>query len=636
MVSRAFSVLMAVALAATLAVKFFHSCRYGMTGQYLSWILADVAVLLGIEAILAMGCFLWPRRATVRVATIVATVACVWSMINAGWLIRTGTQVFPQAIMPLVHDPLNVSLILAVNLIKNPIGAILLLVPGAMALSFVGLALARPILPHYRTGRFLGRISATVLLAIVAVPARGAIIRRMPSQPAASELTQNSQIKAIARLVMPNICVGKQDFLKADRTLPTPEQVRVTAGPQDHRTNVVIVVFEGLAYRHTSLADPDQGTTPFLRTLARDGVEFSAMRSVVTHTSKAIFAILTGRYPSASQDAVETIPAPNGYGSLATILARQRGYRTAFFQSAKGSFESRPSLVHNLGLEGFYAREHVNDPNTHLGYLSADEFAMLRPVREWLTADRRPFLLIALCSATHDPYEVPLWFGERAKEPLERYRQTVAYTDAFLAALYGELAGLGLAENTFFCAIGDHGEAFGEHNRLGHDLIGYDEALRVPWVMRGPSPLIPGTRIAQPVSSIDVTPTLLALLGFQTQAEGFDGLNALGPIPSDRKAYFSCWANDGPAGFVSGSLKYLYHGSSDGVTVYDLSADPGEWAPVELVADQARAVAFEVLSWRKSTLFRPDQQPKGKTVVFETWLCKWAGRDATAKYLGLY
>jgi glucan phosphoethanolaminetransferase (alkaline phosphatase superfamily) len=632
LVSRAFSVLMAGALAGTLAAKFFHSWRYGMTAQYLSWVMADIAVLLGIEAVLALACFLWPRRGVVRGATIVATMACSWSVINAGWLIRTGTQVFPQAILPLIHDPLNISLLVAVNLIKNPFACVALVVPSLLALGFVGLALARPKLPHYRTLPFLGRIAGTLLLASLAVPARGAMIRRIPSKPGLSELQYNSQLRAVTSLVVPSAGLREEDFLKAGRELPTPDQVRLTQGAQARPLNVVMVIFEGIGYEHTSLAEPYQDRTPFLRTLAKQGVEFAAMRSTVTHTTKAMFALLMGRCPSASQDTAEVIPSRNGYASLATILSQQRGYRTALFTSAKGSFESGPSLVRNLGFDCFWARECLNDPSADLGYLASDEFTLLRPIREWLTADSRPFLLTIMCSVSHDPYEVPSWYSRPAKEPLDRYRQTVAYTDTFLAALDKELASLGLTGNTIFCAVSDHGEAFGEHGRRGHDLIGFEEALHVPWVMRGPSPIVPGTRITWPTSSIDVTPTLLALLGFKVESGVFEGQDALDPAWSDRKVYFSCWANEGPAGFVRGSLKYVYWGSLGEATVYDLSADPGEVAGVDLAALQAQTVAFDVLTWRRSTLFWPDQQPSGKAVVYGTWLCKWAGRDSTAKY----
>jgi len=626
--------MMVGALGCTLIVKFFHAWRYGLTSQYPSWIVADVAVLLGMEGVLALACFIWPRRSTVRIATIAATVACLWSVFNAAWLVRTGTQIFPQAILPWIHDPLNVTLLVVINFLKHPVGCVLLIAPSVVALGFVGLALAKPIPPHYRKGPFLGRIAATVLLIAIAVPARGAMIRRTPSQPGVSEMHHNAHLRSIASLVMPSTGVGRMDFLKADRHVPTPDEVVLESRPKAPRLNLVVVIFEGVAYRHTSLAGPEQDTTPFLKELAQRGVAFTAMRSTVTHTSKVIFAMMTGRYPSASQDAVETVPTAQGYASLATILGRQRGYRTALFQSAKGSFESRPSLVRNLGFQDFWAREQMADPNARLGYLAADEFAMLGPIHDWLTADRRPFLLTILCSATHDPYEVPEWFGDRAKEPVEKYRQTVAYTDAFLAALERDLSRLGLDRDTIFCAVGDHGEAFGEHGRLGHDLMGFDEAMHVPWVMTGPSPIVPGTRISQPVSSIDVGPTLLGLLGFRTEDQGFDGLDVLGPVPSTRRVYFSCWANDGPAGFMLGPVKYVYHGSLGEVTLCDLSGDPEEKAPVEPGTQEARAIAWDVLAWRRATVFRPDQTPRGRVVVFENWLCKWSARDSTARYRG--
>ena len=75
---RAHSVIMLAALCFTLAVKFFHSLRCGLVNEYPGWILADVSVLLAIEAVLAMVCFRWQRRWVMRAATIVATVVCTW------------------------------------------------------------------------------------------------------------------------------------------------------------------------------------------------------------------------------------------------------------------------------------------------------------------------------------------------------------------------------------------------------------------------------------------------------------------------------------------------------------------------------------------------------------------------------
>src|SRR4030042_760058 len=54
---RAYSIIMFCALFCTLAVKFFHARRVGFLDAYPSWILDDVAVLLGVEIILALLCF---------------------------------------------------------------------------------------------------------------------------------------------------------------------------------------------------------------------------------------------------------------------------------------------------------------------------------------------------------------------------------------------------------------------------------------------------------------------------------------------------------------------------------------------------------------------------------------------------
>ena len=349
-------------------------------------------------------------------------------------------------------------------------------------------------------------------------------------------------------------------------------------------------------------------------------------------TSKALFSLLSGRYPCASQDVVEAVPTEIPYASLATVLKHQLGYRTAFFQSAKGSFEARPSLVRNLGFDKFWAREHTNDPNCFLGYLAADDFIMLDPIADWVKSDNKPFFMVSLCSAAHDPYEVPSWYGEPAKELQDRYRQIVSYTDRYLERLDSRLTELGLKENTIVCIVGDHAEALGEHGKVGHERIGFDEVLRIVWAMRGPTGLTAGTQIRTPVSSIDVAPTLLALLGFDERAGHFAGQNALSPIDPERKVFFSGWVPGGPAGYMVGHKKYLYTPSVDEVAIYDLSADPQEHSGLFVSENQARIVSEVLINWRKQTVFQPQQEQRGKRLVFNAWLCSWVGRDPSTKY----
>jgi arylsulfatase A-like enzyme len=633
--TRPYSVIMFGALFCTLSVKFYHSWRNELVNDYFGWILADISVLLGFEVILALICFGWPRKIVVRIATIIAAVICTWSVMNAGWLIRMGWQIMPSVLWSVIREPLSALGMVGVNLIKMPKAAIILLGPSAVALAFFFYVLARPRLPDYNQKSFIKRTIVCIIIILAAVSLRDVVVRRSSQHTISEEMRDNCHLRAITSLIISDPGrLARADFEHAKRRIPAFDEVRVAYSSrlQPIKYNVIIVILEGVQYRYTSLAEPQSKLTPFLAALAHQGVEFVNTRSTLTHTTKVLFSLLTGRYPSASQYLDETVPAAKPYAGIVTILKQNLNFRTAFFQSAKGRFEARPGMVYNLGFDKFWARDDLNDPNAFLGYLSCDEFYMLGPISEWISSDDSPFLLTILCSVTHDPYEVPEWFAEPAKEKVECYRQAISYTDKFLATLDTELVGLNLRDNTILCVLGDHGEAFGEHGLLGHEGVAFEEVLRVPFCLRAPSLIKPETRITKPVSSVDLAPTLLTLFGFDTNSVDFDGTNILGHITDDRQVYFSSWMPLNPAGFVKGDRKFIYNPRDKMVSVYNLSTDPFELVRIELAEQEAQKIADDIIAWRKNSIFRLDQKRTGRKVVFDYWHCRWNDRITSAKY----
>jgi len=628
LIERAYSIIIIAALFCTLIVKFYHALRYQLVREYYSWVLADISFLLLIEVLLALICYRWPRRWIVRTAIVIAAVLCTWSVLNAGWLIRTGTQILPRVLLSLIRSPANAFYMIGVNLVKMPLAAFILLGPSAVALVFFFYALAKPRLPVYNRNLLLKRIIVCLAVILAAVIARPSAVRRHSLHAVSADLRFNSQFKAVMSLLVRDY----SPLPNPRRRIPFHDQLKIELTGRQTRQNVVIVVLEGVQYQYTSLADDSNNLTPFLKELASQGVVFANTRSFLTHTTKALFAILTGRYSSASQDLAETVPVDKHYASIATILNDRLGYRTAFFQSARGDFESRPGLVYNLGFDKFWTRDSLGDPNSYIGYLGCDEFAMLQPITQWIQEDDRPFLLTVLCSVTHDPYEVPEWFGVPAKEKFDCYRQTISYTDSFLAALDVELSNLKLSDETIFCVIGDHGEAFGEHGQLGHNRIAFDEILRVPFCLRAPFFVKPATKVTGPVSSIDFTPTLLCLLGFDVNGAGFDGINVLKPIAEDRRIYFSGWMQEGPLGYVQNNRKYIYDPIQKTTVFYSLEKDPQEKGRIEVSGEQAISITDDIISWRNKTIFKIGQTQSGRKMLFEEWLCRWTNRVSTSKY----
>jgi hypothetical protein len=654
---RAYSVIMFAALFCTLAVKFFYSLRTGLVNEYFSWVLADISTLLGIEAVLALLCFGWPRKLVIRGSTLFAAIVCTWSVMNAGLIIRKGMQILPTSILPLCRNPLNAFPIIGHNLLKMPVAAVILLGPSAIALTFFFFVMAKPSRPHYNRKRFVYRIAISVFFVFAAVLFRVPVTRRSSEQVTFVMLRYNCQIRAVTCLfssAYEHIVQARSNGEK--RKIPAFDelQIEMLKGQNQVNHNIVIVVLEGVQYRYTSLADerrsgriipdcgivPPNNLTPYMLSLANEGVEFVSNRSSLTHTTKTLFSLLTGRYPSVDQDLAETVPLVKPYASLATILKEKLNFRTAFFQSAKGNFESRPSLVHNLGFDKFWARDDLGDPNAFIGYLGCDEFAMLEPIAEWVKNDERPFLLTIMCSVTHDPYDIPEWFEAKipdrlaslTNKPVERYWRTIYYTDRFLAALGAELAKLNLIDKTIFCVVGDHGEAFGEHSLHGHERIAFDDTLRVPFIMRAPSLIERARKVVEPVGSVDLTPTLLALLGFDTNSADFEGINALADIPDDRKVYFAGWLWQSSVGFVKGNHKFIYNPANKRVVAYDLSVDWDELVRIELPEEQERQLMDGVIAWRRYSIFQLDQERAGEKVVFGRWLCNWRNRISGAKY----
>ena len=95
---------------------------------------------------------------------------------------------------------------------------------------------------------------------------------------------------------------------------------------------------------------------------------------------------------------------------------------------------------------------------------------------------------------------------------IAKYWGLVTQVDRSVGAILDTLDNLGLAGSTIVVYTSDHGDMMGSHNLVTKSVM-YEEAVRIPWLMRIPQL---GTRqhmIANPVSQIDMVPTLLELLG---------------------------------------------------------------------------------------------------------------------------
>ena len=89
-VTRPYTIIIVLALLCTLTAKLYYAQHCSRLSQYPGWILSDVAFFIGLEVLLAFLCYVNPKSWSIRFSTLIASIACIWSFLNAGWLIRTG------------------------------------------------------------------------------------------------------------------------------------------------------------------------------------------------------------------------------------------------------------------------------------------------------------------------------------------------------------------------------------------------------------------------------------------------------------------------------------------------------------------------------------------------------------------
>jgi len=198
------------------------------------------------------------------------------------------------------------------------------------------------------------------------------------------------------------------------------------------------------------------------------------------------------------------------------------------------------------------------------------------------------------------------------------YDAEILQVDQGLGALFDYLDSSGLMESSLVVLTSDHGEGLWQRpsgdgwvntarheNHLlpelyrGHGEQLFDELLRVPLVIRGPG--VPeGERDARPVSLIDVSPTLFALLDLPPPA-GFQGEPLFGEKASGgREELFSVCSR---GTVLTEGGRWKLHLPSERIqdrgarpALFDLEADPFELAPLTDPAREARMSA-KVEAW---------------------------------------
>jgi choline-sulfatase len=339
--------------------------------------------------------------------------------------------------------------------------------------------------------------------------------------------------------------------------------------PAASARHLVLITIDTLRADHLGAYGYQAARTPAADGLARAGARFTHAYAAAPITLPSHASLMTGLYPAGHGARHNGIRITLETPTLADTLARA-GFAT-------GGFVAAFPLDRRFGLiKGFQTY------GDRMGPESGGRAANERPGRvvvdealAWLSAHRsgRFFLWVHLFEP-HAPYGNP----DDRRPALARYDDEIAEADAQTARVLDAL-GTDRA-STLVVLAGDHGEAFGEHDEIGHSLFVYDTTLRVPLLLSGPG--VPaGRTIDDQVGLVDVAPTVLRLLGVTPfDADGLDLGPALTGTPlRARELYAESFAPLLDFGWSplrsirSGDWKYIAAPSAE---LYDLRADAAE------------------------------------------------------------
>ncbi|MFN7941679.1 MAG: sulfatase-like hydrolase/transferase [Thermoanaerobaculia bacterium] len=328
--------------------------------------------------------------------------------------------------------------------------------------------------------------------------------------------------------------------------------------------------------------------TPALDALRADGILVERAYSHYPLTFPSHVSILSGQLPPnhGVRDNLGYRFEVAKHPCFPRALA-DRGYATAGFVSAF-------VLRRETGLGECFQ---TYDSAIELGE-GADLGSAQRPGPEtarlalaWLRALRsRKFFLFLHLYEPHAPYDPPEPFRSKYAE---HYLGEIATADAIVGDVVAELRRQGLYDQTLILVVSDHGEGLGDHGEAQHGVFLYQEATRVPWILKLPGEERRGTSLPGPAGLVDVAPTLLALTGVGPPA-GLDGQSVFAAPESfvDRRIYSETWyprLHFGWSELRALTDRRMSFIDAPEPELYDLEADRGE--SLNVAAGDRRAVA---------------------------------------------
>ena len=411
--------------------------------------------------------------------------------------------------------------------------------------------------------------------------------------------------------------------------------------------NIVLIMADQLAPQFTGAYGHPLVKTPHIEALAANGARFDSAycNSPLCAPSRASF--MTGQLPTRIEAYDNASEFPPSAPTFAHYL-RMMGYRTCL--SGKMHFVG-PDQLHGFEerlTTDIYPADHAWTPDweccdgqaqkwyhnmdavRHAGVAATtfqfeydEEAAFLarRKIFEYAMDRALPFALTVSFIHPHDPYVTrPEWWNlydhdsidlpatgpaddphskrlakgidmnaeavsdDQIRNARHAYYANTSYFDSLVGRIVQALGEADLLDNTIVIVTSDHGDMLGERG-LWYKMNHFEHSARIPLIVHGPG--IARSRIADPVSLVDLLPTFLDIAAIEgreppTPSSPLDGRSiwplAMGQSEPNREvlAEYCAEITNHPVLMIRrGEYKYI-HCQGDPPLLYNVATDPME------------------------------------------------------------
>ncbi|KAH7121785.1 sulfatase [Dactylonectria estremocensis] len=276
----------------------------------------------------------------------------------------------------------------------------------------------------------------------------------------------------------------------------------------------------------------------------RGGINCNNVLTTSTYTLKSLTGTLCGVAPLVADfnveydhhiyqpclphifDVLNTLPDGSPAGAAPEFTSHK--WRNRYIQSTTGAMDEQNPLMEKFGFpeDTYVTAEYLIGPSPQFGHhdrvsgtSTIPEPALDDYIRDTFqvakTKGERVFLSM-LTNSPHFPFLLPedkpyVKLGNsEGTDHLDKYMNTIGFVDNWLGNVLQILNDEGVANETLVIAVGDHGLCVTESHCASAYYSPHISSFKVPLVISHPS--LPAINIEDPVSSIQILPTILDLL----------------------------------------------------------------------------------------------------------------------------